>query len=446
MGHIQTFDDVLGMIKRRWLLILLVGGAGILLSVFVGSTQPAIYETAAVIQIETPVVAESAGAPVVSNTGQVLQLIEQRQLTRESLLAMIDRHGLYAEAQGMTSDQKVTALRQSVQFQSIASAAPQGFGTPPGVSALIITTRFLDGPQGARVANDFAQSILDQSTEGQAARSRETMRFFVEEESRVGQEIVTLEADIATYKNGNADALPAARDTRQDEITALDANIRTLDQSLVGLEGERSVLENAANLRAVEQRQLETLIAQIGVLTAQKTALADRRAEVRSAMSRTPDIERELGAFDRRLQQLQDQYGVITRRLAEADTSQRLEERNQLERFTLLERATVPQQATGGSGKKLMALGVGVSLVVAFGLALLLEMMNPVLRTGNQMLRQLDLIPVILIPDLPLAAAHRRNAPESRNRPSDGVQRMVMIAAAVVLLLVVMTAAAVIPG
>jgi len=167
---------------------------------------------------------------------------------------------------------------------------------------------------------------------------------------------------------------------------------------------------------------------------------------VRSAMSRTPDIERELGAFDRRLQQLQDQYGVITRRLAEADTSQRLEERNQLERFTLLERATVPQQATGGSGKKLMALGVGVSLVVAFGLALLLEMMNPVLRTGNQMLRQLDLIPVILIPDLPLAAAHRRNAPESRNRPSDGVQRMVMIAAAVVLLLVVMTAAAVIPG
>jgi hypothetical protein len=69
-----------------------------------------------------------------------------------------------------------------------------------------------------------------------------------------------------------------------------------------------------------------------------------------------PEVERALAAFQRQLDQLQGQYDVVTRRLAEADTARKLEERQQAERFALLERAVVPEQPVSG-GRRTMAGG-----------------------------------------------------------------------------------------
>ncbi len=70
-----------------------------------------------------------------------------------------------------------------------------------------------------------------------------------------------------------------------------------------------------------------------------------------------PEVERTLNNFDRNLQQLQSQFEVITARRAEAETGFRLEQRQQSEHFTLLERAMVPEYPEGGGGKKIAALG-----------------------------------------------------------------------------------------
>lgn len=446
MGPIQSLDDLFGMLRRRGLLIALISVVGIAASVVLASLQPSSYEAAAVLQVETPVVTDGTDDPTGTSTAQFLQLIEQRMLTRENLIAVIERHALFGAAEGMSIDQKVQLLRTAVRFQSVARVAQQAYGGGAGVSAMIIFARFEDPEQAARVANDFAQSILDESAAGQAARSRETMRFYLEEEARVSDEIVALEARIADFKNANSAALPNTGTARENELLDLDAAIRAIDQSLVGLLGERTVLQNAGNLRAVEQRQLETLVAQIDVMNAQKAALQAQRDALAASSARTPEIERELSAFDRQLRQLQDQYDVINRRLAEAETSQRLEERNQAERFTLLERAIVPLEPSGGRGRKLLAMGVIASLGLAFGLALALEMMNPVLRTRGQMLRQLDLSPVITIPDLPLRgspAGGRASKGGVLVRLRDGLPKPMMLATGIVVFLVVMAAAAI---
>ncbi|MFD1807705.1 hypothetical protein ACFSHQ_04630 [Gemmobacter lanyuensis] len=64
-------------------------------------------------------------------------------------------------------------------------------------------------------------------------------------------------------------------------------------------------------------------------------------------------MERQLGAYDRQLQQLQSQYEAATARKAEAETSLRLEEENHSEHFTLLERAIVPEYPAGGGARRL---------------------------------------------------------------------------------------------
>lgn len=443
MGQIQSLDELLDLLRRRRWLIGLVLVIGVGLSLLIAANQPKTYTAAAVIQVELPMVTGPGAAAVGVRATQALQAIEQRLTTRENMLAMIARHGLFADEAHLTPDQKVALMRRTVQFQSVASVTQPGNGTPPGVSALIITASFGTADQAARIANDFAQSILDASAAGQAERTRDALRFFVEEAGRVGQELAALEAEIADYKRANADALPGTDAARRQEAIALETEIRALDQSLVALTGESAAIGKKSVVRETDRRQIKAVEDQIAVAVSQKAVLADRRAALATAIARTPEIDRMLAGYARRQQQLQDQYNMITTRLADAETNLRLEELQHDEHFSLLERAMTPEFPQRGGGRKIAALGAAGSLILALGLAFVLDVLNPVLRSAAQMERQLDLRPVISIPQVetvkPGAAAH--TPPTGRTARMEGLPRSALLTAAAILLLIVAAAA-----
>lgn len=430
MGQIQSIEELLSMLYRRRYLIALIFGVGLVLSVLYGMSRPKSFESVAVIQVESPVVAEATATSGGSQSAVLLQAIEQRLTTRDSLLAMVERHKLFADLPGLSDDQKISLLRSSVTFQSVASVGQQSFGSAPGVSALLITARMGTGEQAARVANDFAQNVLDVSTAGQSERAKETLQFFVEEEQRLAQQIATLESDLATYKNANTGAMPGNGDTRAEELVALEADLRGLEQSIVALNGQQAVIESKGTLREVDRRTLEDIKVQMGVLVSQKAALDAQRTDLAASLAKTPDVERELGSYDRQLKQLQGQYDVVTAKLVEARTNLRLDERQHSEHFSMLERAMEPEYASTGGGKKIAALGAIASLALALVLAFALDQVNPIMRTSKQMERQLDLRPVIAIPDIKLA----------RSRPAAaallfGFPRYMVIAGGILLLL-----------
>lgn len=446
MGQIQSFDEFLDLLRRRGLLIAAVALLGILsIGVFL-KTRPDTFEAAAVIQIEVPMVSDAEGMPVASGAAQMLQGIEQRLTTRDNLLAVIDRHGLYADAPALTPDEKVNLLRASLRFENVASATGTPYGAPPQISALLVFARMGKADLAARVANDFAQSILDESSAGQLARARVTTEFFVEEESRVWGAITALEEQIAAYQNANTSALPARRDAYAEERQGLEDDLRRFDQDQVAIDGQRAAITAGGTLRATDQRTLADLDARAAVLSAQRSALSARRDEIDAVLAQTPDVQRVLSAYDRQLQQLQEQYEVINRRMAEAETAQRLAERQQAERFTLLERAVTPQYAMGGSKMKLMVAGAIASVVGALGLAFLLDLMNPVVRTAEQMQRQLDLRPVVSIPEVAAAARspQRRKAllklVDDPARPIMGLPRYAVFAGGATLCLMLAAA------
>ena len=95
----------------------------------------------------------------------MLQLTEQQLMTRENLAEVIDRHQLFADQPGLGTDQKDAALRRAIRFDTVARAT--GGGPSNTLSAIRITTTLGNADLAARVANDFAQSILDDSTAAQ---------------------------------------------------------------------------------------------------------------------------------------------------------------------------------------------------------------------------------------------------------------------------------------
>ena len=433
MGHIQTLGDLIGFLIRRRMIIIAVTVLGVALSIVYAKSQPKSYQSSAVIQVLSPVVEE--GSTTVQQTGSAeqLQIIEQQLTTREALIAMIERHGIYAGLAGLTIDQKVNLLRGAVTFQQIASAAPQTYGTAPRVSALIITARLNDPEQTARVANDFAQSMLDMGSAGQSSRAETNFRFFQEDEARLRSAIEALEEQIASYRNANAEALPGIESARQDELVSVESDLRELDQSIVALTSEQAAIQGLQTIRATDRRRLDEITAALAQFQAQRTALAQRQTSIAAAMSQTPEVERTLRGFERDLQQVQDQYNVVSRRLAEAETDLRIASQQQDERFALLERAITPEFALGGGAKKLAAVGALASLLAAVGIAFVLDLVRPVVRTEAQMIRELDLRPVISIPEISLGPG---KALAAANTPND-FWRLALYASLLLLALVV---------
>lgn len=395
MGPIQTFEDLIGLIFRRKLLILSVAILGTLIAAVYAKTRPDVYQAAAVIQVELPVVSQG-GQPVspTVNPLQLMQSIEQRLTTRDNMLALIERHDLQDEFDGLSLEQRVNAMRSAIGFQSVSSA------TGGGLSAILITAQAATAAGSARIANDLAQSVLDMGAEGKKATAEANFAFFKQEEGRVWEQLSSLEREVAAYREENRDVLPAVREARQDEIMALKNDLRAVEQEIAGLQNEESRVRAVQVSRATDRRRLDEITQSLEVLIAQRGPLQARLDALETTLVKAPEVDRALSGYDRQLRQLQDQYTVISQRLAEAETARRLAENQQTERFAMLERAIDPEYPIGSGGKKLAIAGAIASLGLAFGLAFLLEVIAPAIRTSSQMRRELNIIPIVAIPEV----------------------------------------------
>jgi uncharacterized protein involved in exopolysaccharide biosynthesis len=401
MGQIQSLQEFVGLLLRRRLLIGAITVFGVVITLLYAISKPDVFESTAVIQVQSPTVSspEATSTSSRDSSAQRLQAIQQRLTTRENMLAVIARHGLFTDLP-LTDDQKVHALRLSLRFETVASAASSGFGQAAEVSALLISAQAASRSQAARVANDFAQGILDAGANGQMERALEALGFFRDEERNLKKQIDALEAESAAYQSENRDALPAQRDLLRTELTSLESELRSLEQSLVAAKNGRAVIEGKNTLRATDRRQLDGLISQIVTLEAQSKALESRRAEILATLTKVQEVDRRIDDYDRSLAQLQSQYEVATRRSADAESTAKLQDRQQGESFTLLERAAEPDYAITGGRRKLVLVGVISSFLLAVIAAFAMDLMYPALRTRRQLERELDLRPIVAIPEL----------------------------------------------
>ena len=89
---------------------------------------------------------------------------------------------------------------------------------------------------------------------------------------------------------------------------------------------------------------------------------------------------------------------MISGRLAEAEVSLRLESERQAERMMVIEPAALPEFPITPPRRNKAFLGMFVSFALGLGLAFLLDLLNPVLRSQRQMEREIGISPVVCIP------------------------------------------------
>ncbi len=390
MNQFQTFDEVISALKRRAWLIALITFVGCVLSLNFALSQMKTYEATAVVQIEDARLPDQlAGASAAAeDAAHRVRLIEQRLMARDNLVRIMEKHNLFADDPTITINERIFNMRQAASIEQIIDAsqafAPGG-NTPSG---LRITVRLDDPEKAADLANELMYSVIDQSRDRSVGRARDTLEFFTTEEARVGSEIDALEEQIAVFKSAHSDQLPAGVADLRDQLASLRDTDLDLDQKILTQE------------TASDRQRDDVKAANIQLLNEQKLLIAERVAQLQQQISGAPEVERELSAMERQLTQLQEQYSVITRRQAEAEMGQALEDRQQMDRFEVLETALVPEYPVSRSRKKTAIMGAVASLIAGIAVAFGAELFNPAIRSAAQMERILGIQPVVAIPEV----------------------------------------------
>ncbi|SHJ03054.1 hypothetical protein [Wenxinia saemankumensis] len=388
MGPFTSIKDVIRALLRRWYVILLVGLAGSALSVWFALQQPKVYQAIALIQIEAPRVTESltgAGTGTTLTADSQLDLIQGRVLARDSLMGVVERLGLFPEVESPI--ERVEALRDSV---TIAKMIDPALAWRPDVqpAGLSITVRMGDPTEAAAVANELSDRIIEEGRRRAQGRAALTLDFFQSEEARVTGLIEDTEEALTRYREANAESLPTAQTAQREQIARLSEQRLTLERELVALAG------SADRLREGELAQQRALLEQ------QVDLIDTRLADAQAAIDAGPEVERQIGVYERQLAQYRDELGVLTQRRTEASMTEIIESQEQSQRFEVLEEAIVPEGSVSTSRAKLALAGGVVSGALALMLALALEVSAGRIRTAAQLERQIGAKPVVVIPRL----------------------------------------------
>ncbi len=396
MGSIFSIADAIDMVRRRAVTILAVFLIGSILTFFYALSKQHLYTSSEILQVQSPTIpVDLAPTTIPGSSARRLQMIEQQVMSRGGVMELIDKLELFPDASEMPDSEKVALIRRSVTLEGVA-AAREGYSDDGTVSLLRITANWATAEGAQQIAHEFSQRTIALSISSRLEQARETLAFFQLQEAAVGAEIETLDADIARFRTENAIATPGNLETAQREAETVTEAILNIDRKSLSL---RRRIDAPANSR-VEKRQREADLLELQGLEAERALLVRTLEELNDSLVGTPELDLQLAEYTRQLTNLRAQKQQVSARRKEAQIGLQLETQRQSERLTVLEPAPLPEYPFTKARKQILVLGAVASLLLGVGVAFLLDLRHPVVRSAAQMERDLGLRPVISIPEV----------------------------------------------
>lgn len=199
-----------------FLMMFLLGSAiGISLAVLL----PSVYRAEALLVVESEQIPDEL-APSTVQTGAVeqMQIIQQRVQTRDILLEMANRLGIYANTgrAPLTADEKVEDLRERIDITIT------GGGDRRVSQAMLVRVSFEaeTSQMAATVANELVTLILRENVEMRTTVAGQTLDFFSQEVERLSRSLTDQSSKMLKFQEENLNALPDSLEFRRSQQAA----------------------------------------------------------------------------------------------------------------------------------------------------------------------------------------------------------------------------------
>ena len=400
MGPIYTLEDVIDMLRRRAMLIFAVTVLGALAAVFLALSNPHEYQAIEVIQVERPLIADDMAPTIVEgSSGRRLQSVQHQMTSRGTLLDIIEQYGIYDDLPALSLAEKAQALRESIRLDGVA-AARDGAVDDGELSVMTISVRLGTPEQAQLVAREISQRTIELYAKRRIDEATTTLQFFNDQEEQLYQQLQALEGEITAYRATQELSLPGSVEFRRSQIAALSSAVLDIEREMIGVQGELDQISTETRRQVTVDREVRALETELLNLREQRALLEARLNTLTASIETSPEVQRQLGAYDRELTQIREQLDVVSTRRAEAEVALRLETERKSERLVVLEQADLPEYPVTASRKRTVILGTAAALMFGIVIAFILELRTPIIRTAQQMEREIGIAPVITLPNV----------------------------------------------
>lgn len=411
-SHLLRPSYYLDIIKRRWpffvlpfILIAVAGTAAVLL-------WPPTYLSEGKILVQSQQIPTELVRPTVTSAAQErIQVIQQRTMTRDNLIAIADKFQLFPEKRTLMSvtelvelmkkSTKITPVDPILDFKQRTRAALEN----PTI-VFSVGFEYGDPAIAARVANELMTRILNEDLRDRTSRATDTSRFLSREVQRLQTENAALDAKIAQLRI--AQGKPATT-SGQDQPTS------TLAQLKAELIQKSALYSDKHPMIQSLKRQIQAMES-----VAQGPAQTSTGNDAAAAAS--------LDALVAQQESLQKNLETATAKLMAARLGENLEKDQQSEKLEVIEQPTAPQEPIKPHRPKLLALTLALAFAAGLGLTSVLELTDKAIRRSSDLSTIVDNRLIVPVPYIATKA-------ELRRQKRRGIAAVVVVVLVVVALL-----------
>ena len=225
----------LAIFRRRFHYFALAFVAVSTLAITAALKLPPSYESQARLLLESAQIPDTLAAPTVRTADlEQLQVIEQRLMTRENLLAIARKFRVFPKIDKMSPDEIVSAMQDETRIDNQAGRD----------QATLMTIGFTaDTAQAAAaVVNEYVTRILSDSVSMRTGQAQQTLDFFRQQVDRLSGDLSTQSAKIQAFQNTNRDALPNTLNYRLNQQSNLQERLSSVEREVADLKDQKQRL------------------------------------------------------------------------------------------------------------------------------------------------------------------------------------------------------------
>jgi polysaccharide chain length determinant protein (PEP-CTERM system associated) len=274
-----ALHDYLVMLRRHWLLITVLAVIGAAAAYGVSRFLPNEFTSQSAVLIEDPTVPRDVVRPIAdTNVNQLLTIMRQEILSRESLEPLIRQQGLYPED---INKVPITALVARLQKAiAVVAMRPADEGGPiPGFSVAVTT----DKPHTAQnICRAVTSMFIDENARRREEQTESTTQFLSQQIADAKTKLDEEDGKLAAFQAIHPGSLPDNEQTNLGILSGLSSELGAATQDINRAQQDKSLSE-AMLQQQIASRQAsqtgknpQTLEEQLAALQTQLANLQSR--------------------------------------------------------------------------------------------------------------------------------------------------------------------------
>jgi polysaccharide chain length determinant protein (PEP-CTERM system associated) len=238
-----TPADYVAMVRRRWVLIVILAVIGAPLAYGVARILPAKYKSQTLVLVQPPAVSATIVSPLETiDPSERLASMKQEILSRTRLEPIIRQFGLYSnDINRVSMDTLVERLQDAVEVTPVQPMAETRANNLPG---FYVSVTFNDPRTAQEICTAVTSMFIEESIQGSQQRSQMTTNFLAQQLEEAQKNLDDQDSKLAAFKSRYLNSLPDEEQTNLNLLTGLTSQLDAATQALARAQQDKTFAES----------------------------------------------------------------------------------------------------------------------------------------------------------------------------------------------------------